>query len=485
MSENKITNRIRLCVGMLLFCGMFLQWDALCADSLQLDIMSSAGFCPGTVYAAEYIEIATAEDLSAISENPAGNYILTRDIDMAGQSWVPVDFCGVFEGNGYAILNLTVTETGSATAITYDGNMKEYETVFAGFFGKLENAEVRNLSIINTEVTIDTTNNCFLGGIAGYADNSTIIGCKVTGRLSLTVNAPMFGVGGIVGFGCGSIEETTSDTTLVCIDTNVGERDEQFMGGAYAAGYINLDACDVTVQGYISDHGYVHSGGLVGMYGIYPKGNTYAGYITDSYVKGKITFFEDNTNRRAYCKPYIGEVLHWTYEWHGCRENFTVDERFDYSVNLLPEMCITPAYTATIVDSTAEEYGYTVHTCSGCGYSYTDEYVLKTGDLERLAAEEAARIEAEEKAAEAARIEAEKKAAEAARIEAEEKAAETARIEAEEKAGETDAMKKEEERQNMWTLVMVTLGAMAAFVMFVAVIAGGVMFLKSLGKRRK
>lgn len=74
-------------------------------------------------------------------------------------------------------------------------------------------------------------------------------------------------------------------------------------------------------------------------------------------------------------------------------------------------------------------------------------------EAERKAAEEAARVEAERKAAaeEAARVEAERKAAaeEAARVEAERKAAEeAARIEADRKAAEQEAARAEAERND-------------------------------------
>ena len=38
------------------------------------------------------------------------------------------------------------------------------------------------------------------------------------------------------------------------------------------------------------------------MYILYPLGTDYAGYINNTRVEGIITFFEDNTDRRAYCK---------------------------------------------------------------------------------------------------------------------------------------------------------------------------------------
>ena len=123
----------------------------------------------------------------------------------------------------------------------------------------------------------------------------------ILGYAGLDVNAKMFGVGGIVGYGGnGAIKNTNADVTLVVIDLDKENRDEEFLGGGYSAGNLDVDNVKVNIKGYCSDHGYVHNGGLVGMYAPYPSGNPYEGYIKNTYVEGFITFFEDNTDRRAY-----------------------------------------------------------------------------------------------------------------------------------------------------------------------------------------
>ena len=343
--------------------------------------------------AGDEILISSVEELAKLRQNPTGHFRLTKDLDLGGKAWIPLDFCGYLDGDGHSLLNVKIVSTGSKSATTYDGNMKEYETVFAGFFASLENAEITNLNIVNLRATVDSDKPCFLGGIAGYMDKSVITGCSVTGELKLTANAPMFGLGGFVGFGNGEIKESTNDMTLICIDKNAEERDEQFLGGGYGAGYVSINNCKIKVHGFDSDHGYVHNGGITGMFGLYPKGFMTDTYITNTHVVGKITFFEDNTDRRAYCEPYCGEVLNWTYEWGGCTENFEKDERFEYDKVLLPEMCENPEYTCAITAETDDSYGFTTYTCKSCGYSYTDNYVLHTADLKAL--EEASTTAAE------------------------------------------------------------------------------------------
>ncbi len=338
--------------------------------------------------AAAPVEIYTYEDLLQVAENPAGSYKLMDNIDMEGLLWQPVDFSGVFDGNGYTLLNLEVNSAGAGTADTYDGNYKVYETYFAGLFGTLKGAEVSNLNLLNVKVKVDADLPCFIGSIAGYSENSTVRGCNIQGRLELAAHDRMFGVGGIIGYGSGLIEQTSADVTLICTDTDATTRDEQFMGGAYAAGYIDLNGCSVTIDGYDSDHGYVHNGGLVGMYILYPKGLQYEGFITNNTVSGRITFFEDNTNRRAYCKEYVGEVMNWTYTNGGNKADFQRNEVYDYTVNLRPDMCVDAEHTQTVTSPGCDTFGYTTVRCEGCGYTYTDHYTLYQHSIEWVVTKE-------------------------------------------------------------------------------------------------
>lgn len=323
---------------------------------------------------AEAMEIYTVEELQAMAENPSGSYILMEDLDMTDVEWTPVDFCGTFDGNGHAILNLTLSQRGNETANTYDGNRKEYDTTFVGMFGTLRNATVKSLKLINVRALVDTDCPCFLAGIAGYMEESVISDCTVTGCLELRAFDRMFGVGGIAGYGGGTIERCKADVTLICTDTDSTTRDEQFLGGVYATGFISVKDCEVAIDGYCSEFGYVHNGGIVGMYMQYPMGNNIRGKITGNNVTGKITFFECNTNRRAYCAPYAGEVLAQKYQISKNTQKFKRDERKDYSVELRPEMCAEPCYTETVVPSGCDTYGYTEYCCETCGYTYTDHY---------------------------------------------------------------------------------------------------------------
>lgn len=338
---------------------------------------------------AGYTKISTSAELSAMANNPSGRYVLTKDIDMAGVSWTPFTFKGVLNGNGYAILNLNVTTPGTDTAFTYDGNMKQYDTSFAGLFSVLSGAEVSNLKLINERVEITSDKDCFVGSIAGFMEDSTITDCTIQAGLNITADAKMFGVGGIVGFGNGRITNTTATVTMVCIDSNVEYKEEQFMGGAYGAGYVNVDNCVINIDGYVSDHGYVHNGGLTGMFEVYTPGVSASDmYLTNNVIDGKITFFEDNADRRAYCSAIAGETMSWGYDYTGNTDRFIRDEVYDYTVNLKPDMCENPSYKETVTEPSEGSFGYTTYECGSCGYTYTDKYTIYKSPEETAASEQ-------------------------------------------------------------------------------------------------
>lgn len=325
------------------------------------------------------VEIRTVSELIAASENRDGSYVLMTDLDLKGVDWKPWDFSGKFDGRGHSILNLHVTGMSDTTMKTYDGNRLEYDTHGAGFFGVLDNAEIKNLNLAAPRIEIETDEHAFAAPLAGLSEDSTFTGCSIkSGYVSLTDTAKMWGAGGIVGYGSGVIDTVDTEVTLVTVDKNTEEKDEQFMGGAYAAGFLDLLNVNVVIDGYDSDHGYVHNGGMVGMYIVYPTSivDTFKGDVSNCSVWGKIKFFEDNPDRRAYCEPLMGEVMNWTFNYGPFTSDFTPDEVTDYSVDLYPEMCSSPSYTEKVTDPTAFELGFTEYTCESCGYTYKADYTV-------------------------------------------------------------------------------------------------------------
>lgn len=321
----------------------------------------------------EYTAVSTPADLLAIAQAPDGRYRLTANIDMTGVEWIPIPFSGTLDGAGYTIANLSVRQTGSDTEETVDGNDKRYSTEFAGLFSTVTGAVIRDLHLLGADIQVETDAHCFLGGLAGYIQDAEITGCSVDGCLSLYGANVMSGVGGIAGFGSGTIRDSSARVTLVFRDQSQGLRCEQFMGGLLACGNGVLEGSSVDIDGYVSCRGYVHNGGLVGMFYQYDKQEP-VGRITGCSVDGVITFYEDNPDRRAYCAAFGGELLTYPAAMEGNTESFTRNETFDYTVTLLPESCAQPEYTETVVLPSCAQWGYTAHTCAGCGYVWKDAY---------------------------------------------------------------------------------------------------------------
>ncbi len=317
--------------------------------------------------------IFDAQGLAAIADDPAGSYALARDIDLGGADWTPIAFSGTLDGRGHTLYNLRVRVPGADERVTRDGNLKAYETVFAGLFSVLEEAELRDLHLKGVDVELETDSHCFAAALAGYIDHSSLVGCSVEGRVAMTGSAVMVGVGGLAGYGCGALRDCSADVELFYEDCCFEARCEQFMGGALACGIADVDGCTVRVDGWDSCHGYVHNGGLVGMW--YLCGMNYPlGSFTDNSVSGQICFFEDNPDRRAYCAPFRGESLSGVRRYDGNEEDFTRSEVYDYDVVLRPERCEAPEIDEEITPAGCGSWGWTRHVCRGCGRAWTDRY---------------------------------------------------------------------------------------------------------------
>ncbi len=322
--------------------------------------------------------ISTPQQLMAIRQNPSGNYALTADIDLKGFDWLPLPFSGKLDGAGHTIYNLEVSQTGLERAESVDGNRIRYDTAFAGLFSVVRDAEISNLNLLGADVTIDSGDSNFASLLAGFAENTSVIGCSVHGRVSLTQEGRMGGVAGLVGFGYGRFENNKVEAELVFIDANhKNKKTEEFLGGILACGYGDIKNNSVDVEGYASVYGFVHNGGVVGMYHVHHKEDKdIQGEVTGNSARAAIRFFERTDSRRAYCKAIVGEKLNRTVV---IENNTTVDfkriESKNYRVNLVPEVDENPDYLTDIISPTKEGFGYTMYTCKDCGYTYKGNFI--------------------------------------------------------------------------------------------------------------
>lgn len=329
---------------------------------------------PARAEAAKPVVITDAAGLLAMAGQPEGSYLLGADIDMSGTQWIPFAFSGSFDGGGHTLYNLTLSQTGEETRITYDGRHRGYHTVFAALFSSVSGS-VTNLTLLNVKADLSTDQPCFLAGIAGYLEKGTITNCSVSGRLKITSTAKQCGAAGIAGFGRGRIEGCAVDAEITMITVNPDLYCEEYLGGVLANGFADVENCRVKLAGYTSVRGYVHNGGLVGLSDVNPEDKRYFGVVRGCTVDAVISFFEDVEDRRAYCSAYVGEIQNDDLV---VARNETVRfesrESKDFSQMLLPDMDENPVYEAAITPPGCQTLGYTTYINPETGYSYTDDY---------------------------------------------------------------------------------------------------------------
>lgn len=215
----------------------------------------------GTPAAISWVDIETVDDLLALAkatdaETLGKNYRLKADLNLKdtpfngiGSAGQP--FTGMFDGQGHTISHVTV-------------NAPEGEN--AGFFNVIKGATIRDLKLVDVEITGKTN----VGGLAGSAqvqlDSSDLSknvanligGCSVSGTVTGTKN-----VGGLVGLNEGKTDPQTLFSIASAVDkcaASVTVNGKEMTGGLVGknGGTITKSSSGGTVKGDTT------TGGLVG-----------------------------------------------------------------------------------------------------------------------------------------------------------------------------------------------------------------------------
>lgn len=200
--------------------------SGLLAAVLALSLLPGAAGAAGGGDAA--VTIATDAELTAFCTRVnAGETslsgVLTADIAVSG-AWIPIGteanpYAGNFDGQGHAV-TVTADLSGSTGSAAY-----------AGFFGKLSGAEIRNLTVNGTITGKDYTTT-YMGGVAGYCKNTTLENCVNQAKLAVATYtaAPNYLVekrvhrtGGVVGYAV--------DTQLARCENKANVSGLAFFGG--------------------------------------------------------------------------------------------------------------------------------------------------------------------------------------------------------------------------------------------------------------
>lgn len=220
--------------------------------------------------------IDDVEDLKLLAQKVNGgvtyegkHFQLTVDIDLNNEPWTPIGtedtlFQGTFDGDRHQIANLKISNGGE----------------YAGLFGNVWGATIQNCN-----VTGEVNGYNYSGGIVGYANNNThilncsfqgnvegdgeerggivghtSIGCDVSGCfVTGTVTGEKF-VGGIAGWGAGTIKNCYALANVTAAGDNAGYNAGGIAGyycsnftieNCYYSGNVSASKCAGGIAGYV------------------------------------------------------------------------------------------------------------------------------------------------------------------------------------------------------------------------------------------
>lgn len=222
----------------------------------------------------ERFEISNAQELIYLSQHftevvggditttwREQDFSLTASIDLGGCNFTPIgagggledtSFTGKLDGHSYSITGLTSFDSGKR-----------------GLFGSTRGADIRNLRIVDAQVT--STNNA-AGAVVGYGTETTISRVSVTG----SVTSQSSNAGGLAG---GLVTGSSVRYTAVNVDVS-HEADKSSFGGLIGVAD-DTKVEDSFALGSVSGSGK-NVGGLLGQVA---GGAT----ITNSYAAGEVS----------------------------------------------------------------------------------------------------------------------------------------------------------------------------------------------------
>ncbi len=249
-----------------------------------------------------FSEIRTADDLNNIRNNLSDKYILMNDIDLSSyENWEPIGssetpFTGELDGNGYSISNMTIK--GEYT----DGN-----TLHFGLFAELNYSTVTDLNILNVDIDLKFIGNISesfrVGALAGYASNSALENCIISGN----INLEGFEKGNAGGFfGLSSSCMPTDCVNYADINFSSEDISKVSIGGIAGKALMISESCNygnITVSSIDSDDSdaSVYVGGIVG------EPHQFGNMINNCYNRGTIDL--DFSTPSTYVGGLAGESI--------------------------------------------------------------------------------------------------------------------------------------------------------------------------------
>lgn len=320
------------------------------------------------------IEVDTVEELQAMEINKS--YKLTADIDLTDIDWDPIGtyhdpFLANFDGNGFTISNLTITDddslynglfgyiTGDVFDLTLTNVSIDYKTSFLTYAGAVAGFSTGDITNISVEANISVESdqsNAYVGLLVGYTqaslENITVASDFETNKISnnlasgsVTVLAKNIAfVGGLIGKTFNS--EVTDNFVDVVLDVELDEYFGYIGGliGHHYGGiligfedqvedpniYISNNVVYSTITASINGEDLTVSG-LIGY-------NQYA-YVSDNYVKTDISIEGSGLDTsEIYRSGFIGQ--NWSSEVVHNVVDFSITNSVDDYAGLHDELVI-------------------------------------------------------------------------------------------------------------------------------------------------
>ncbi|SEG89599.1 MBG domain-containing protein, partial [Marinobacterium lutimaris] len=213
-----------------------------------------------------YTVVLDIDQLQAMRNDLSANYLLGNDIDASetsgwnsGAGFAPVgnsgnSYSGTFDGLGHIISDLFI-------------NRSSINSLYVGLFGYTSNAILRNVGLLNANITGHSSNQLYVGGLVGGGNGGTIEQSFVTGAIRGTKSNALIldtTVGGLAGYYNGSILYSYTSGTVSSIASNLGN--DVYAGGlvGYLEGNVSHSYSEASISGSAGYLGDANFGGLTG-----------------------------------------------------------------------------------------------------------------------------------------------------------------------------------------------------------------------------
>lgn len=239
----KSTRRIliALAAAMLLAVAAFAAPSAIdvADNAYETQVYPEAEIMDDGTQASPYV-ISSAEEFNSYallvstnnSDYGSKYYKLSGNIDFDGVTMIPFGtysspFSGTFDGDGYALLNVSVADT-----------------MYSGVVGYMNGGSILNLSVEYKDMTTETSYSSlkYFGGILGYAQvksgkTVTVSGCETKGDLKIN-NALAVYFGGMTGYIKAESGSANFTDCVSYISFDITSQSSGYLGGmvGYAKG---------------------------------------------------------------------------------------------------------------------------------------------------------------------------------------------------------------------------------------------------------